>query len=523
MRSTFHGLETARRGMTTQQSALYVTGHNISNANTPGYSRQRVNFTQTEPYPPASTNSPMMPGQMGTGVQAGSIERVREAFLDLQYRGENTKAGYWGAKASALTSLEDIMNEPSEVGLSKAMDEMWNKMQDVATNPQNSGARDVAITQAQAVGDTFKYISDSLTGIRSNLESEISLANDSINTLIVQINSLNKQIAETEPHGYLPNDLYDERDRLVDELSGFVKIEVIAKPSGGQALAIAAGKYTINMVDNAGNVVANLIDGTTLQENKLEVAKNTEGFVEKVTVGGTDISFSSLSEGKLKGLIEAYGYDKNIDPNVSENAGLYPEMLDQLDRLAYAFVKEFNEIHRQGYDLNGTTGNDFFDETNFPDLTGTGPNYTEYRNAAQNIKLAITKGSEIAAGASANQGSNGNAYNLADVIKKDFSQFATDDAIPSKLNMTGDLKTYYSGMIGTLGVNARETNIRKENAEFTKAAIENNRQSVSAVSLDEEMTNLIKFQHAYNAAARNITVIDEMLEKIINGMGTVGR
>lgn len=90
MRSTFHGLEVAKRGMFTQQSALYVTGHNIANANTPGYSRQRVNFVQTEPYPPASMNRPQIPGQMGTGVEAGSIERVRDSFLDIQYRGEIT-------------------------------------------------------------------------------------------------------------------------------------------------------------------------------------------------------------------------------------------------------------------------------------------------------------------------------------------------------------------------------------------------------------------------------------------------
>lgn len=102
MRSTFHGLEVAKRGMFTQQSALYVTGHNIANANTPGYSRQRVNFVQTEPYPPASMNRPQIPGQMGTGVEAGSIERVRESFLDIQYRGENNKLGYWEARADAL-------------------------------------------------------------------------------------------------------------------------------------------------------------------------------------------------------------------------------------------------------------------------------------------------------------------------------------------------------------------------------------------------------------------------------------
>ncbi len=103
MRSSFMGLETARRGLFTQQSALYTTGHNVANANTPGYSRQRVNFQQTSPYPSIGINSPILPGQMGTGVEGGTVQRIRESFLDVQYRGENTKVGYYGALAESLT------------------------------------------------------------------------------------------------------------------------------------------------------------------------------------------------------------------------------------------------------------------------------------------------------------------------------------------------------------------------------------------------------------------------------------
>ncbi|WP_406686217.1 FlgK family flagellar hook-associated protein, partial [Rossellomorea vietnamensis] len=141
MRSTFMGLETAKRGMYTQQGALYTTGHNISNANTPGYTRQRVNFTQTEPYPSPSMNRPQVPGQMGTGVEAGSIQRVRDSFLDTQYRGENNKLGYWDTKMEAMKKMEEVMNEPSDSGLSKTMDMFWQSLQDLAVNPTNSGAR----------------------------------------------------------------------------------------------------------------------------------------------------------------------------------------------------------------------------------------------------------------------------------------------------------------------------------------------------------------------------------------------
>ncbi|WP_315907080.1 flagellar basal body protein, partial [Priestia koreensis] len=139
MTSTFHGLEVAKRGMSTQQAALYTTGQNIANANTPGYSRQRVNFEQTEPYPAPSMNRPEIPGQMGTGVKAGSIQRVRENFLDLQYRDEQNKVGYWSARSDALTKMEDILKEPSDSGLAKTMDDFWKGLQTLSTNPENSG------------------------------------------------------------------------------------------------------------------------------------------------------------------------------------------------------------------------------------------------------------------------------------------------------------------------------------------------------------------------------------------------
>ena len=123
--STFHGLETAKRAMFTQQQALYVTGHNIANANTPGYSRQVLNMVPTDPFPAAAMNRPQIPGQMGTGVEAGSIQRVRDSFLDSQFRNENNKLGYWESRADALTKMEGIMNEPSENGLSAVMGEFW--------------------------------------------------------------------------------------------------------------------------------------------------------------------------------------------------------------------------------------------------------------------------------------------------------------------------------------------------------------------------------------------------------------
>src|SRR5690625_1772986 len=141
--STFHGLEMAKQALFAQRSALYTTGHNISNANTEGYSRQRVNFETMSPYPAGARNRPEIPGQMGTGVKAGSIERVRDQFLDNQFRAENGKSGYWETMSHALGRMENILNEPSESGLSHTMNQFWESLQDLGVSPDNSGARSV--------------------------------------------------------------------------------------------------------------------------------------------------------------------------------------------------------------------------------------------------------------------------------------------------------------------------------------------------------------------------------------------
>ena len=225
--STFHGLETAKRGLFAQQQALYVTSHNIANANTPGYSRQVLNMVPTDPFPAPGLNRPQIPGQMGTGVKADSIQRVRDSFLDTQYQNENNKLGYWASRSDALSKMEDIMNEPTDNGLSAVMGEFWQSLHDLSIYPENEGTRQVVFQRGQSVVDTFHYLSDSLTTIQKDIGNEIGINLQDINSILKQIGDINRQIGEVEPHGYLPNDLYDQRDLLVDQLSKQLNIKVI--------------------------------------------------------------------------------------------------------------------------------------------------------------------------------------------------------------------------------------------------------------------------------------------------------
>src|SRR5690625_159690 len=139
--STFHGLEMAKRALFAQQGALYTTGHNIANVNTDGYSRQRVNFQTSTPFPVPSRVQPQISGQIGTGVDIGTMERIRNKFLDMQFRSENSRHEYWDTKQTTLSRLENLLNEPSSSGLSNTMDQFWQSLQDLASNPENDGDR----------------------------------------------------------------------------------------------------------------------------------------------------------------------------------------------------------------------------------------------------------------------------------------------------------------------------------------------------------------------------------------------
>ncbi|MDN4072024.1 flagellar hook-associated protein FlgK [Fictibacillus terranigra] len=505
MVSTFHGLETARRGMTTQQYALQVTGQNIANANTPGYSRQRVNFTQTAPYPAPAMNRPQIPGQMGTGVEAGSIQRVRESFLDVQFRGENTKSGYWGARSEALEKMEDIMNEPSDNGLSRTLDQFWQSLQDLAVNPEDDGARSVVRQRGVAVAETFNYLSTSLSTIRDDIKSQVDISVKEINSIAEQMNNINQQISEIEPHGYLPNDLYDERDQLVDRLSQLVNVKVTKTSSSTTASPLAEGKYTIEITDASGASLGTLVDGNSSPLSfKSLSADESNGNISGFSLGGTALASTAVG-GKLEGMTSAYNND-------------YPAMLDQLDNLALDFAKAFNDVHSKGWslnDINSTTGtqtpHDFFalDNPSTPandqvKIDGTTP----AKGAAKLLKVSseITDDlKNIAAATSKAAGDGSNALNLAGV--KD----------------TTNLKSKYEAAIGKMAVDAQQANRMSANSDTLANSVDQRRQSVSGVSLDEEMTNMIQFQHAYNASARMITMVDQMLDKIINGMGMVGR
>lgn len=175
MRSTFMGLESSKRGLYTQQSALYTTGHNISNANTLGYTRQRVNMETTPGYPGSGLNTMRTAGHIGTGVQAHSVQRMRDEFTDRQFRQEVNKLGYWQSTTKSISQMEDIMSEPSEFGLNQAFTEFWKSMEDVVDNPKDTAARQVMLSKGQGLAESFNYMDTQLKLIQGNIGNEIDV------------------------------------------------------------------------------------------------------------------------------------------------------------------------------------------------------------------------------------------------------------------------------------------------------------------------------------------------------------
>ncbi|MBU8905987.1 flagellar hook-associated protein FlgK [Desertibacillus haloalkaliphilus] len=658
MISTFHGLETARRGMMTQQSALHTTGHNIANANTEGYTRQRVNFNQTEPYPSIGMNSPKIPGHIGTGVEAGSIQRVREEFLDVQYRNESNKSGYWTARYEALTKMEDIMNEPSEEALANTIDQFWSSLQDLAVHPEDPGARSVVRQRGNAVAETFRYAHDSLSSIRGDYKGQIDTNALEMNSIIRQIDTINKQIGEIEPHGYVPNDLYDERDRLLDQLSDYVNFKTEKVASGGKPSPAAEGKVSVKLIDNAGNELdppGAIIDGSG-EGNPQGIAINYTddgGYVDSISFGelndsnqveggGEGLSGDEFPQGKIKAAVQAYGFVSNGNQNEGDDEeqgedgpiikGDYPEMLANLDEMAYVFATEFNKIHQTGWSLNeindGSKANNgegipFF-EVKEDENEGDDPRsgfagkikLSDAINESVNNIAAAGAGENIYTGIPLVEGANDNVGNpilrgvftgvpddVANgrdideikidveydgdkwgyVVRDEFGatlhneeEFAPPTASIygltidiTELNLTdeegsyswsidgltvgtregafsgdgsnaqalsnikderfnfagstGNVQSFYRGVIGDMAVDTSEAKRMQDNSNTLRDSVQFNRDSVSNVSLDEEMTNMIQFQHGYNASARMITLVDEMLDRIINGMGVAGR
>lgn len=490
MRSTFHGIEVSKRGLFAQQSALNTTGHNISNANTEGYTRQRANMQATTGLPYPGMMATIEPGLLGTGVNVVSLQRLREDFLDAQFRNENKRQGYWDGRLETLEKLEGIMNEPSDTGLQKVMDQMWQAWQDLAKDPTNTSARAVVRERSKAVADTFNSLYKHLEEVQRDLNNVVGVKAMEINSLGQQIASLNRQIGDIVPHGYTPNDLYDQRDVLLDKLSKLVEVKVTPAANG-----------MVNVtIENR-----NFVNG--IESQPVATQQNANGMLDMTLEGGVFVP----TTGYMAGVYE------------SRNQ-IVPNLMHRLDVLAINLTKEINEVHRKGVSLNDMKNGGSQDLPFFVDVT-TPAGGKDYPKGAGTITInpAILASLDAIAAAQPETGGSaaGNNKNALAIAAIKFKVLQPGPG-PNDLKESSSLDDYYRYTIGQLGIDAQEAVRNQQNAEMIVGTIDNQRQSVSGVSIDDEMAELVKYQHAYTASARVMTSMDEILDKVINGMGRVG-
>ena len=547
------------RGLNAAQSSIDVTGQNISNANTEGYSRQRVNQT-------AAVISNDQYGQKGMGVEVTEIDRIRDAFLDRQTWEALGDKGYNTQVDAAYTRLESILREPSENGLAAQMNAFWASWQDLANNPGDLSAREAVKASATTMLDTFHSVYTQIQDYGLSMNNPLTAQAKTVNDLTGQIYLLNEKIAGAEAvPGGKANDSRDQRDLLVRRLSDLVDVQTV-EDSQGRAIITSGGNLLVGpsaaqKIETYGeNVTA--ADGTQTVDLRLRFSESYRKFEPK--------------SGELKGIMD------------SRSVVLSGYMTD-LNNLAATMVKQINESHAAGYNLNKTTGIYFFDPSKTSagdlalsdavlsdsnnisaaeggkitevaafqpagglpnaatpslDLKATNPSYRDL--VADTVKVTLADGTVLQEGAGKDYVVD---YEKGTINFVNYARYAAGNAITVRLsyNTTGfpgngngqnalniaglrlkmsmvpdkdglntqSISGFYSATIGKLGIEKNQNQSRLDTKTFLISQMDSEQASISGVSLDEEMSNMIKYQNSYKASARYISTISQMLDVLM--------
>ena len=454
-------VDIGKSALFTAQQAITVAGHNIANVNTPGFSRQQVTLSENRP----ENGSP---GQIGTGVHAESIRRSFDAFVEEQLLASRERLGEFTASNSALARLEPLFGDANHLGIGAGLNEFFGALQDVATNPNDLSARTVFLSKATALAGRFNQAATDLTAAQGFLDRQVGQTVTDVNRLTSQIANLNAKIAGAESSGQQANDLRDERGVALANLGELIEISSIEDATG--QLTVFAGRGHV-LVDKEQTY--QLVGVPDLSNNGLLDVRYDAG------AGPTTSLSSVIQSGRLKGLLGVR--DQTI-----------PSLRASLDTLASEIVTQVNQQHRLGFGLDGSTNQNFFAPT------GT---------TASTIAVSLTNIRQIAASSTAVgvPGNSANALALAGLKKTDFASLGTVS-----------FQEYYSTIAGNFGSIAQgvDGNLRAQKVLHDQLTAQ--RASISGVSMDEELANLLQYQRSFEAASRMIVIADEMFQTILS-------
>jgi len=536
MGSTFTGIEVAKRSLFTQEAALLTTSHNVANANTKGYTRQVVNMVASRPQEAMGLMKSTVPGQRGQGVEFSSIDRIREQFLDDQYHNQNKNLGDYQVQQDTLDKIQGMINEPSDTGIRSVVENFWNSWQELSKTPENTTARVLVKENGLALTDAFNQLGKQLNDLSTDLTTNINTTMTQANSSIKQIASLNDEISRVEGLGDKANDLRDQRDLLLDDLSNQLNVTSTDGPTG---YTVKMGNVTLVSGKNVQTVLTTSLLASSITSGDLnsgsihgmivsrdgDVANfksQLDNMVKTMATGDMQVTLPQgtvLAEGTVLNLVDSSG-------NVTQQTYSGSVSNRTLSADTLVTVKGLNGLHELGYTgISGSlqTGVPFFalkaGATDYnADSVTVNPDIVD--NAAL-VSTSMRTSVDSNGIESVVTGNNDMALAMASVqnLKVNFDSAGMSTAILPN----GTIDEFYNSIVGEIGVKSQDATRQATNQQVLVEQIEANRQSVSGVSMDEEMANMIKFQHAYEAAARSLTSSDECLNTVINGMGLVGR
>jgi flagellar hook-associated protein 1 FlgK len=508
MLGSFLGLETATRGLEAAQAAIETTSHNVANANTPGYSRQRVNLAATPALPVLGLLSALA-GQVGTGVLAASITRQRDAFLDQEYWQQNQYLGNWTAQQSAIQRVSSILNEPSDTGLATVLQNFWVAWDKLSADPTDLSARTLVVQSAQTLAQTLNETASQLNDLQADLKTSLGANVTQVNGLLNQIADLNGEIAKLEASGQTPNDLLDQRDLLVDKLSNLVAVTV--SPQADGTYTIGTGDYT-------------LVQGNQVLLQLQDDPSSDPPVLQLVDADGNAQATLDDTGGQLQGTVNAMKtvaeYQADLDAfaaglaNGQMTVTLAGDWTDSSGTLHPAgssvTVDGLNGLLGMGYDLQGNPGTPLFVDKDSGDTSGI-----TAANIAVNPQIAgdVTR---LAAGLSAKSGDGTLAATVSGARNAQV-QFGDGSSAQMPLKQ-GTYDEFLQAMVGALGVLGQQINQEVTNQQALVQQIDQQRQSVSGVSIDEEMSDLIRYQQAYDASAKVIATLNDLFQNLLQNV-----
>jgi len=597
MRGTFFGLEIGRTGLTTAQFGLDVTGHNISNLDTSGYTRQRIVQTAYDPFSSIGKFAPVGQGLVGGGVRVQILDQIRSAYLDRRFRTESNTHAYWDTRAQSLTYIEsffDNVNEKTSINYSMA--EFFKSMKIVAEDPVSGAPRTLMQTAAMDLVQQLNMMYDGLVDFQKVENRAVETKIGDINRMAQDLAALNVAIYTFEVTGMIANDLRDKRNLLLDELSRYIDIEYDyyddpATRDDPRAIKTSMLKVTVagdTLVDHdwpkPGVDIFGLayVDNVLPGEDKVAVPYWLNRVLDDFNPlemtdadlaalwGDAALDMNQIKGGEIKAHMDMR--DKEGGTVNSADKGI-PYYIDMINNLARALVLEINSQHINGYSdhpLGSRTDILFFDvfddrgdsilsnpdyivwvdkdgrpvpggETD-PDAVSKRliiPNEELRRISAKNITLSQDiqdsafniAASSVEIGRPVNngdsielqRGNNENMNLLYDLFRKTGITVFTDDLANGYTRRdVGSFDDYGTTIRFDVGNTLHSSKQAAETARILTLAANNQRTAVAGVSLDEEMVGLVKYNHAYNGAARIITAMDDALDRLINGTGRVG-